>query len=294
MSLQPNNLTQLQSERLRATANMFAAVAAHGTIIGTAREIALTEFFRSIIPKRYEVLSGAIAAEEEGKLAKASNQLDVLIVDTFEYPTLLRTGDLAVALAPSVHVVVEAKSDLDRGKKFEEAMTQIGQAKDCAETSTLTALYCFTYPANSSTLRGWIEDILGKRKQLIHEANAETDSATKQGKLESASYYSATNLPDLILSDKGAIAILESSVAEDNKPIQMQYQFYSTIKGSPTIVALASRVLTHISRVRSPNGDGKSFKILIDHFEGEYQKSTADDEKPLDVTDEQQPDSVTE
>lgn len=294
MSLQPQNLTQLQAQRLRASADMFTAVAAHGTIVGTAREIALMEFFRSILPKRYEVLSGAIAAEENGKLTKATNQLDVLVVDTLEHPTLLRTGDLAVALAQSVHVVVEAKSDLAKGAKFEEAMTQIGRAKDCAQTSTLTALYCFGAPTNSSTLRGWLQDILGKRQQLIQAATGENDLAKKQELLESASYYSATNLPDLILADDGAIAILESTEVEENKPNRMQYHFYSTTNEAPTIVALASRALAHISKVRSPSDSGTSFKVLIDHWNAEYQKSTAKDETAIDVTDPQQPDGVME
>jgi hypothetical protein len=237
------------------------------------------------------VLTGAIAAESEGKLVKASNQLDVLVVDTFEYPPLLRTGDLAVVLAPSVHVVVEAKSDLNNDKskkdnKFRQAMTQIGRAK-AAETSMLTALYCFGAPAQSATLRGWIQDLIKSRKELIQDAEKESDPTKKEDKLTEASYYTATNLPDLILSDEGAIAIREVSEAEENKLSRVQYGFYDTVDKNPTIVALASKVLAHISKVRGANIRSQTlFNVLIKHFDTGYEKSNQTE--PLDVSDEQE------
>lgn len=263
---------------------MFAAVAAHGTIVGTAREIALIEFFRGLVPRRYEVLSGSVAAERDGRLFKSSNQLDVLVVDTLDYPTLLRTGDLAVVLAPSVLAIVEAKSDLERGEKFEEAMTQISQAKQVAGSETLTALFCFGSPMHSETLRGWLEDIVTTRRKRLDEARIAAPS-DKSGLCSSASNFSAAYLPDLVLSDAGAVAIRHEVEGKT------RYKFYSTKDGAPTIVALASKVLARVScgLSKDPEGDPKaaglasSFKILMDHFDAGLVESGDDD---LDVTDD--------
>jgi hypothetical protein len=168
-------------------------------------------------------------------------------------------------------------------------MTQIGRAKAYAETSTLTALYCFGAPTKSATLRKWIEDIITKRKELIQEAKNQLDLTKKKEKLTEASYFSATNLPDLIVSDAGAIAIREDSEVEENRPSRVQYGFYKKVEDNPTIVALASKVLAHISRVRAPNDGARTpFNVLIEHFDAGYEKSTSDGETPLDVSDEQE------
>ncbi|MCB9585217.1 MAG: hypothetical protein H6718_07455 [Polyangiaceae bacterium] len=278
---------------------MFAAVASHGTIIGTAREIALIDFFRGLIPQRYEILSGAIATETKGKLDRASGQLDVMVVDTFEYPTVLRTGDLAVALAPSVLVVVESKSDLASGEKFFDALRQIGKAKLVAGPGTLTALFCFGAPAKSETLRSWLNQLMQERTHLLHEArSADANLAayeklsksdiksrrkprTKKDLLEEVTLYNAPALPDIIVSDRGAIAIRIDDA-------QTSYQFYRPKKGYPSVVALASGVLGHISRaVGDPERAVKeqSFRILTTHLNAGFER--AQDVPDLDVTDTQ-------
>lgn len=264
---------------------MFAAVAAHGTIIGTAREIALIEFFRSLVPRRYEVLTGAIAVERDGRLDRSSSQLDVLVVDTFDYPTLLRAGDLAVVLAPSVLAVIESKSDLERGKDFKDAMIQIGRARQLSGQNTLTALFCFGAPSDSGTLRHWLEDILEQRRDHLKAAKT-TNKTDREAQLTSATLFSTQSLPELILSDRGAIAIRED--ASDGS--RTKYGFYKTSDGTPTIVALASKVLYRVSQ-RLPGHTGgqlppqqPSYRLLMDHLDEKLMKSGDPD---LDVTDEQ-------
>jgi len=293
MTSNPADLAQLQRNRLRAQADLFAAVAAHGTIVGTAREIALIEFFRGLVPRRFEILSGAIALTAGGKLQKASNQLDVLVVDTLDYPTVLRTGDLAITLAPSVRVVVESKSDLKRGNEFLDAMEQIGQARSLTGGGALSALFCFGAPTNASTLRDWIEDLLKRRSELINwarDAGATRPdnfkSWTQERLLSVAATYSAANLPDVILADSGAIAL---RVDENGKT---RFEFYSPLDGAPSIVALAAKVLEHVSQhvvsaaapAGQTGGTTAAFQLLVTHFEASLEKSDVD---PLDVTDPQ-------
>lgn len=289
---EPDDLAQLQRNRLRAQADMFAAVAAHGTIVGTAREIALAEFFRGLVPKRFEVLSGAIAETKRNQIERASGQLDILVVDTFEYPTLLRAGDLAVVLPSSVRVIVEAKSDLRKGQPFFDALQQICRARSFG-AGPLTALFCFGAPKSSATLRRWLEEMLVHRRQLISWARApdqsrpaEYASASKKELLATASMLSPAYLPDLILADEGAIAIRADAGGKTS------YEFYVTNDGAPSIVALASSVLTHVaeslveagSAEADNTGRDEAFRLLIEHFQMAFDR---DDKIPsLDVTDE--------
>jgi hypothetical protein len=65
---------------------------------------------------------------------------------------------------------------------------------------------------------------------------------SQQDLLSLAATYSAANLPDIIVADAGAIAI---RVNENGKT---RYDFYSTIDEAPSIVALAAKVLGHVSQ----------------------------------------------
>lgn len=293
MPIEPTDFAQLQRDRLRAQADVFAALASHGTIVGTAREIALMEFFRGLVPRRFEVLSGAIVETVDGKISKSASQLDVIVVDTFEYPTLLRAGDLAIVIPDSVRVVVEAKSDLEKGQTFFAALEQIGQARVLAGPSVLTALFCFGAPAKSGTLREWLCEAITHRTHLIEWAITNPDEpskdgiarpdrykkATKETLIDVASTLSAANLPDLILADKGAIAI------RSDKEGKTLYEFFETKDEAPSVVALASKVLGHVSGTTTgskPNG----FKLLIEHYESALTNMKLDS---LDVTDPQPP-----
>lgn len=305
----PADLPKLLGDYLRTQAALFAAVSSHGTIIGTAREIALIEFVRGLLPKRFEVLSGAIAPETRGVLGKAANQLDVMVVDTFEYPPLLRTGDLAVVLAPSVLAVVESKSDLASGEPFREAMAQIGRAKLVAGPGTLTGLFCFGAPGQSSTLRTWLVALYKHREALRSKAakaplvapkalpKGKKKVLTRDQLIDRVSLFSPTALPNVIASDDGAIAI------KDEAHGKTLYRFYKSANASPPVVALASSMLRHIALVSAAGGTNAaastravtplatsatpspaSIKILIENYESGFEASGDDD---LDVTDRQ-------
>ncbi len=245
----PLDLPKLQRDRLRAQANMFAA-------------------------------------ETVGSIRKATNQLDVLVVDTLDCPTLLRVGDLAVVFAQAVLVVVESKSDLKKGKDFIDAMGQIGHAKLLAGAETLTCLFCFAAPATSETLRRWLNDVVAARRTLQEKAEGASGEDEKNDILELASRLSAANLPDVIVSDGGAIAM------RNDLGGRTTYGFYRAKEGSASIVALASQVLTRIDQRLSTRQDvvptrqdlSKPFKILAAHLDAGIEESGDD---PLDMMDNQ-------
>lgn len=58
-------LTHLLRRRLKAQADMFAALTSHPTLIGTGREDALAELLRQFMPRRFEILQGTVAVVDE-------------------------------------------------------------------------------------------------------------------------------------------------------------------------------------------------------------------------------------
>src|SRR5207237_3296123 len=90
-------LRGLLRKRMQAQADMFAAVTSHPTLIGSGREDALAELLRQLLPRRLELLSGTIAIfNDQGVPEKSTNQIDLIVADTLDYPTLLRVGATAV------------------------------------------------------------------------------------------------------------------------------------------------------------------------------------------------------
>ncbi|WP_437495106.1 hypothetical protein WME75_05525 [Sorangium sp. So ce1014] len=136
-------------------------------------------------------------------------------------------------------------------------------------------------------------DRLKRRSEFVNWAR--DAEATRPEKFKSwtqaqllavAATYSAANLPDVILADSGAIAL---RVDENGKT---RFEFYSPLDGAPSIVALAAKVLAHVSQhvvsVAAPagqrGGTTAAFQLLVTHFEASLEKVNVD---PLDVTDPQ-------
>jgi len=128
---------QLQ-QRLAAQASLLASLSGHPTLIGSGREQALTQLLREVIPRRFEALSGCFISQDgnTGTPQKTSSQVDLMVVDTSDYPTLFRAGDIAVALPHSIRAIVEVKSGLGAvrtrtgtlksGETFLSAVQQVG------------------------------------------------------------------------------------------------------------------------------------------------------------------------
>src|SRR5262245_3876702 len=105
-----SDLSQVLRRRLKAQADLFAALTAHPTLIGTGREQALSELFRQFMPRRFEILEGTVAILDDNRRPiRSTQQLDIIVADTTDFPTLLRSGNVAIVLAHSVRAVMEVK-----------------------------------------------------------------------------------------------------------------------------------------------------------------------------------------
>lgn len=243
--------------RMRAQADLFAAVTSHGTLIGTGRETALVELLQQIVPRQFEVLMGAIVGDD----GTAAEQIDAIIADTIHYPTLLRIGQIAIAHAAAVRVVIEAKSDLSKGEKFRTAMLQIGRIRRAAGAPDVmsSAIYCFGKPDVNSILRGWLEEVPAWRSELDQKVASHEKELAALGQSEEDQKKRGTiepirdaaqrdrdalrpaNLPDLIVSDGGAIALAVRQGAG------ITYRFQSVAAGTPSVLALMDVVSVNLA-----------------------------------------------
>lgn len=203
-------------QRLVAQAELFAALSSHTTITGTGRERALADLLREVLPRRVEVLSGVVARMDDGAAAKSARQVDLLIADTHDFPVLARSGDLAVVLPDAVRAMVEIKT---RVSEMKDAIKQLAESRsECTTGQTwYSALFSYNYPNSSKDLRTVLSLLITAR----NEANGQLqdpglDPAVRAKLQAEVSPLVDANLPELIVSEKGAIGIKVGSV----------YQFY--------------------------------------------------------------------
>ena len=226
-------------QRLLAQAELFASLSSHKTITGTGRERALADLLREVLPRRVEVLSGVVAHIDDGARAKSARQVDLLIADTHDFPVLARSGDLAVVLPDAVRAMVEIKSRVSGEEEMKEAIKQLAVSRcECTTGQTwYAALFSYNYPIESKDLRDVLSSLIDARnkttKQLLDKA---LDSERRTRLQAEVSPLIHKHLPDLIVSENGAIAVKAGSV----------YQFYECDKGRAAVV-FVSEILTAVT-----------------------------------------------
>ncbi len=212
------SLQALLSARFRAQAQMVAALTDHPVLVGTGRESAIGALLSELLPRRFEVLTGVVAQLDESGMPRRTNaQADLMVVDTLDFPVLLRVGNAAIVVPDSVRAVVEVKSALARppgavadepgeagaptggegsAQTFLDALVQIGKLRLAipdAGQSVQTILLSYGAPVYPKRLREWLALCLAARGRM------------PAGSVEAAA-LGAFALPDMILSVSGAMA----------------------------------------------------------------------------------------
>jgi hypothetical protein len=225
--------------RLVAQAEIFAALSSHTTITGSGRERALADLLREVLPRRLEVLSGVVARMDGGAPAKSTRQVDLIIADTHDFPVLARSGDLAVVLPGSVRAMVEIKTRVSGDSEMKEAITQLAESRaECTTGQTwYSALFSYSHPSDSKALREVLEALIKARDEAIVKLqDAGLDAAVRTKLQAEVSPLVEAHLPDLIVSERGAIAIKGKGL----------YQFYECDEGRAAVV-LVSEILTAVT-----------------------------------------------
>lgn len=278
-----NSLSSLLRRRMQAQADLFAAVTSHPTLIGSGREDALGDLLRQLLPRRFELLSGTVAIfDAQGIPERSTHQIDLIVADTLDYPTLLRVGGTAVVLPPAVRALIEVKSDLGKGADFVSAVAQSCRVKQMLGLGepVFTTLFSFASPAKGSTLRRWIEDLMQLRRSLAGEAVPEAidelrrevrgDKATEADAAELLALISIDNLPDMIVADRGGVARKTKELA----PIQHFYSFLKDRDQGPAVAIFVDQLLRYLSAtpeltVAFPSGQGgpgKAIELMCAQF----------------------------
>jgi hypothetical protein len=205
---------ELLVQRLKAQANLLRSLTGHPTLVGTGRENAFRQLLHELVPRRYEILEGTIAGDAG---ARARRQVDCMIVDTFEFPTLFRSGSLAVVLRQAVRAVIELKGAVvavgkPRSETFRDMLVQIGSTRNQLQlgVDVITAMFLFDDDITASELRTWLERAIEARNRW-----AATGEETA-----SRNALSELMLPEYIVTSEGIV--VEKLVKG------LAYRFYQT------------------------------------------------------------------
>ncbi|MCU0685443.1 MAG: hypothetical protein MUF34_24920 [Polyangiaceae bacterium] len=255
--------------RLVAQAELFAALSSHTTITGAGRERALADLLREVLPRRVEILSGVVArVDESGVPAKSARQVDLLIADTHDFPVLARSGELAVVLPDSVRAMIEVKTRVSGDEELADAIKQLAESRsECTTGHTwYSALFSYTYPENPTKLRAGLKRLIDGRNQGIVELEKPNLAQVDRDKLKGqVSLLVRSFLPELIVSEKGAIAVKAQS---ENRPV---YKFYNCAENGAAVLLvseLLNAVTTETNRLNSLNNQstalGDSLSKAVD------------------------------
>lgn len=190
----------------------------------------------------------------------------LIVADTMDFPTLLRSGNVAVVLAQSVRAVLEVKSNLKRGASFVSALVQIARARQLLEPTDpmFTGLFSFGAPTNPETLRDWFGDVVALRYLLatkqgdpgiakIRDAvlNAADDDVKVADEDELLAVLANRNLPDIIAADQGAVARKGSGPSATS--------FYSFLGGRddvPSVMVLIDKLVEQLGATATSGVNG--------------------------------------
>ncbi|WP_041948656.1 DUF6602 domain-containing protein [Turneriella parva] len=117
-------------------------LAKHTTVIGTARELILTEFLQANLPQNCNFFSGEIIDSKD----KRSGQIDILLVPDYS-PRFVLAQNYAIALADAVIAAVEVKSVLTTDNEGNAGFD--ASLKNCKSVKELTVT-CEPWPWTST------------------------------------------------------------------------------------------------------------------------------------------------
>ncbi len=133
-------------QRVRAQATLIGAFTTHRTLTGGARERAIVQVLREMLPRRFEALTGAVAAfGPDGQLVTTDRQIDLMVVDTWLYPTLFRDGETAVVFADAVRALVEIKTTTVGTWAWVDVLAQSAALGDAVDPESQIPRVVFAY-----------------------------------------------------------------------------------------------------------------------------------------------------
>lgn len=100
------------TQQLRAEVELMnELITMHNGLKGTGNENALRELLTKFLPKRFGIDTGMVI----DRTGQVSKQIDVIIYDCLEYPSLYTLGGIHLFPVDNVYATIEVKTTLDAG-----------------------------------------------------------------------------------------------------------------------------------------------------------------------------------
>ncbi|MDB4928281.1 MAG: hypothetical protein JWM10_765 [Myxococcaceae bacterium] len=215
-------------QRVRAQATLIGAFTTHRTLTGSARERAIVQVLREMLPRRFEALTGTIAAfGPDGQLLNSDRQIDLMVVDTWLYPTLFRDGETAVVFADAVRAVVEIKTSTVGTWAWVDALTQSAALGDAVDPESQIPRAVFAYETGGyEELAAALRILNWSRTQQTAAGDLAFKPLVKRGRAKARaqgrprvlrpSLLRPVLLPRLIVGGSGVLGVrLKTGDAED-------------------------------------------------------------------------------
>ena len=111
-------------QQVRSEVDLINSLFKHQGIKGEGNEAALRELLRRFIPKKYGVGTGVIIDKE----GNCSQQCDIIVYDTFHYPSLLSLTAVHLFPVDIVYAIIQVKTTLTKVRS-EEALDNIASVR---------------------------------------------------------------------------------------------------------------------------------------------------------------------
>lgn len=115
---------QGMTQQLRSEVDFINSLFEHQGVKGAGNETALRELITNFIPKRYGIGTGVVIDRN----GKPSRQCDIVIYDTFLYPSLLSLTSVHLFPVDIVYATIEVKTTLN-SQTAKEAVENISSVK---------------------------------------------------------------------------------------------------------------------------------------------------------------------
>ena len=257
----------------------------HDPSLGRYKESLLINCIREFLPRRFEVGSGFVLFPEPGFIRGASgikrlvtdnhsisNQLDIIVFDSSEYPVVFRDGDFVIVRPESARAVIEVKGAItlrevdsaialfaDYGNKLRKYYDSIAGLfpEDARKPSLLLMAWTVGYePEGRPRIDG-----TRLRKRIIeqYKSNLSDAEAAKIPLLESAMIYNDCE----VSLDDHAIVSLEGK-PNSKGAVKVGYQTLpgyfirkkarkkAIREGDSTIASLVSRIQYRVGMTHNP------------------------------------------
>lgn len=113
------------TQQLRSEVDSINTLFHHQGMKGEGNETALRDLITQFIPKRYGIGTGIVI----DRFGNQSRQCDIVIYDTFQYPSLLSFTSVHLFPVDIVYATIEVKTTLDSGSA-QEALNNIASVRN--------------------------------------------------------------------------------------------------------------------------------------------------------------------